>query len=87
MNVRSSTPFVNCVCPMVRSTFCSNDYLGIATQRLIGSEMTDTGGSAPLRHGSSGSRLLAGNYPLIEETERTIAAFHEAATGLIFNSG
>ena len=39
------------------------------------------------RHGSAGSRLLAGNYPLIEETEQFIAAFHEAETGLIFNSG
>jgi 8-amino-7-oxononanoate synthase len=40
-----------------------------------------------LRHGSAGSRLLAGNYPLIEETEAFIADFHEAETGLIFNSG
>jgi 8-amino-7-oxononanoate synthase len=40
-----------------------------------------------LPHGSAGSRLLAGNYPLIEETEAFIAAFHEAETGLIFNSG
>jgi len=39
------------------------------------------------RHGSTGSRLLAGNYPLIEETERSIAAFHAAEAGLIFNSG
>ncbi|HET9279047.1 MAG TPA: aminotransferase class I/II-fold pyridoxal phosphate-dependent enzyme, partial [Flavitalea sp.] len=39
------------------------------------------------RHGSTGSRLLAGNYPLIEETERQIASFHEAEAGLIFNSG
>jgi 8-amino-7-oxononanoate synthase len=39
------------------------------------------------RHGSTGSRLLAGNYPLIEETEKLIASFHEAEAGLIFNSG
>jgi 8-amino-7-oxononanoate synthase len=41
----------------------------------------------PPRHGSGGSRLLSGNYSLIEETERYIAAFHEAGAGLIFNSG
>ncbi len=67
---------------------CSNDYLGIATNGLIEAAW----GSSPARllndrHGSAGSRLLAGNYPLIEETERFIAAFHEAETGLIFNSG
>jgi 8-amino-7-oxononanoate synthase len=43
--------------------------------------------SLPLRHGSSGSRLLAGNYPLIEETERALASFHQTAAGLVFNSG
>src|SRR5450432_973212 len=45
------------------------------------------GRSNHFRHGSMGSRLLAGNYPLIEETESFIAAWHEAESGLIFNSG
>jgi 8-amino-7-oxononanoate synthase len=45
--------------------------------------MTTTG----LKHGSGGSRLLSGNYSLIEETEQFIADFHEAEAGLIFNSG
>lgn len=58
--------------------FCSNDYLGIAAILKI----KDT-----LKHGSTGSRLLAGNYALIEETEQFIASFHEAEAGLIFNSG
>jgi 8-amino-7-oxononanoate synthase len=40
-----------------------------------------------LRHGSTGSRLLAGNYALIEDTERSLAAFHKSPAGLIFNSG
>ena len=40
-----------------------------------------------LPHGSGGFSLLAGNYLLIEETEKTIAAFHQAETGLLFNSG
>src|SRR5690606_14722116 len=38
-------------------------------------------------HGSTGSRLLAGNYPLMEEAENRIAAFHESEAALIFNSG
>ncbi len=61
--------------------FCSNDYLGIATNGLLHHSSDD------LRSGSTGSRLLAGNYILIEETERFIANFHKAPAGLIFNSG
>ncbi len=87
--------------------FCSNDYLGIATNGLIEATGADRHGggdqetpgkasalpgseravSRILRHGSGGSRLLAGNYPLIEETERILAVFHQAETALIFNSG
>ncbi|MEP6615754.1 MAG: 8-amino-7-oxononanoate synthase [Ginsengibacter sp.] len=61
--------------------FFSNDYLGVVRENLLD---FDTAG---LRHGSTGSRLLAGNYELIENTEQFIADFHEAETGLIFNSG
>jgi 8-amino-7-oxononanoate synthase len=68
--------------------FCSNDYLGIVRNNLI-NNLTEkwkpkTGN---LHHGSTGSRLLAGNYELIEETEKLIAKFHDAEKGLIFNSG
>ncbi|MFM9907768.1 MAG: aminotransferase class I/II-fold pyridoxal phosphate-dependent enzyme [Chitinophagaceae bacterium] len=62
--------------------FCSNDYLGIACNPSLTSVMPIT-----LKHGSTGSRLLAGNYSLIEETEQFIASFHQAEAGLIFNSG
>jgi 8-amino-7-oxononanoate synthase len=65
--------------PIGMTDFCSNDYLGIATHDLLK--------IGPLRHGSTGSRLLAGNYSLIAETERLLAAFHAAEAGLIFNSG
>lgn len=62
--------------------FCSNDYLGIVTNGLLEKE------AAPgLRHGSTGSRLLSGNYALIEETESFIAGFHDCEAALIFNSG
>jgi len=80
--------------PDGKTDFCSNDYLGIATNVLTQTPLpsgfpvpTSPGSDRPLRHGSGGSRLLAGNYLLIEETERQLAAFHEAAAGLIFNSG
>jgi 8-amino-7-oxononanoate synthase len=63
--------------------FCSNDYLGLAG---ILKFREDTLPAAPI-HGSTGSRLLAGNYTLIEEVEQLIAAFHCSPTGLLFNSG
>jgi 8-amino-7-oxononanoate synthase len=61
--------------------FCSNDYLGIVKNNLL------SGQGSPFRQGSTGSRLLTGNYALIEKAERNIADFHEADAGLIFNSG
>lgn len=68
--------------PEGKVDFCSNDYLGVATNRVLENEMIH--GDA---HGSGGSRLLAGNYHLIEETETAIAKFHSAPAGLIYNSG
>src|SRR6185437_1522563 len=62
--------------------FCSNDYLGIVKNKII-----EKKASHLLSHGSTGSRLLSGNYQLIEETEKLVAGFHEAESGLIFNSG
>jgi 8-amino-7-oxononanoate synthase len=62
--------------------FCSNDYLGIVNNNLLNGKI-----SHDLKTGSTGSRLLAGNYALIEETETQIAAFHKAEAALIFNSG
>jgi 8-amino-7-oxononanoate synthase len=62
--------------------FCSNDYLGIVKNKLVEDEV-----SSQLSHGSTGSRLLSGNYSLMEKTEKFIADFHNAEAGLIFNSG
>ncbi len=70
--------------------FCSNDYLGIATNRLIEKQLFISEGQVchpSFKTGSTGSRLLAGNYPMIEETELQIARFHKAPAGLLFNSG
>ncbi len=71
--------------PEGKTDFCSNDYLGIATNGLL--EEGSDAAEGSLAHGSTGSRLLAGNYSLIEETERTLATFHQAEAGLLFNSG
>ena len=62
--------------------FCSNDYLGIVKNKLIEKSI-----AATVSHGSTGSRLLSGNYKLIEEVEKKLADFHDAEAGLVFNSG
>ena len=63
--------------------FCSNDYLGIVKNGLLEKKLANSN----YRHGSTGSRLLSGNYSLIEETESMLADFHQSEAALIFNSG
>lgn len=67
--------------PAGKVDFCSNDYLGIVINGLLHTEQLHH------RSGSTGSRLLSGNYPLIEETEQLLVTFHQAEAALIFNSG
>src|SRR5215475_13778433 len=64
--------------------FSSNDYLGIVKNDLLSQLKTQT---TKLKTGSTGSRLLSGNYQLIEEVEKEIAGFHQSPAALIFNSG
>jgi len=66
-----------------QADYFSNDYLGIVKNGLIEKHL----GHHHYAHGSTGSRLLAGNYAKIEETEHEIAGFHKAPAALIFNSG
>lgn len=68
--------------PAGKIDFCSNDYLGIVHNNLLHDKI-----NTDLKTGSTGSRLLAGNYALIEETEKQIALFHKAEAAIIFNSG
>src|ERR1044072_3397655 len=71
--------------PNGKTDFCSNDYLGIVYNGWIEKKLAET--TTVYKHGSTGSRLLAGNYSLVEETEKMLAAFHAAEARLIFNSG
>ena len=68
--------------PSAKIDLCSNDYLGVVHNGLLERSLTGTPA-----HGSGGSRLLAGNYTLIEEVERQLAVFHNASAALIYNSG
>ena len=62
--------------------FCSNDYLGLASEKSIHqaeSELT--------QFGATGSRLISGNHQITEDVEHFLAEHYKAATALIFNSG
>lgn len=68
--------------------FSSNDYLGFARS----AELRQAIDEALKKHhqvanGATGSRLLSGNSLFAEELEEEIAGYHQAANGLIFNSG
>ncbi|MBI35043.1 MAG: 8-amino-7-oxononanoate synthase [Flavobacteriales bacterium] len=59
--------------------FSSNDYLGL-------SKGGDEFNGIQVK-GSGGSRLLAGNYPEIEQFEKFLSEFHKCESALMFNSG
>lgn len=61
--------------------FCSNDYLGLASEKEI--HVLDS----VEQFGSTGSRLISGNYKQTIELENYLADFYKAESGLLFNSG
>ena len=68
--------------------FCSNDYLGFASSpELAQAIQHEIETSNSIANGSGGSRLLAGNTAYAETLEKKTAAFHNAESGLIYNSG
>lgn len=73
--------------PQAKIDFCSNDYLGLAHNEAFQLAIAGEIRGKKLPHGSTGSRLLSGNYPYIEETEKKIASFHDGEAALLFNSG
>jgi 8-amino-7-oxononanoate synthase len=68
--------------------FASNDYLGFAKSAAIFNQthqfLIDNDCQ---ENGATGSRLLSGNHPLYQSTEKHIAKFHQAESALVFNSG
>lgn len=74
--------------PVFPADFSSNDYLGFARSEELRTRTENTLRQVPVyKNGATGSRLLTGNHPFTEQTEQYIANFHQAAAGLIFNSG
>lgn len=68
--------------------FCSNDYLGFArSPELRESVKAAWQASHEVRLGATGSRLLTGHCHIMDELEQSLASFHQAESGLLFNSG
>lgn len=67
--------------------FASNDYLGFAVSKAIAEAVqTELSGLSNI-NGSTGSRLLSGNFEQHEKLEESLALFFKAQSALIFNSG
>ncbi|CAO2654705.1 Nn.00g114380.m01.CDS01 [Neocucurbitaria sp. VM-36] len=73
--------------PAGQIDFSSNDFLSLSTSPQLKSEYLAELRRTDLPLGSGGSRLLDGNSLYAEDLERTIAEFHGAEAGLLFNSG
>ena len=71
--------------------FFSNDYLGLAKNQSLADQIeADFNRLKPNLYainGSTGSRLISGHSPLLEQFEKKCAAFHQAEAALLFNSG
>ncbi|OJJ81820.1 aminotransferase class I/II-fold pyridoxal phosphate-dependent enzyme [Aspergillus glaucus CBS 516.65] len=69
--------------------FSSNDFLSLSTSPLFRERFLSLLNQAPPNYpfASGGSRLLDGNSSFTEGLEHFIANFHNAPTGLLFNSG
>jgi len=67
--------------------FCSNDYLGLAKNDELKKNIIAKYSQLPLNSGSTGSRLLTGNYIEIEQLEEKIAKYHNYEKALLFSSG
>lgn len=81
-NLRTLTHRTDCV------DFASNDYLGLARNSSLQEEIMQAWNEYPTRRlGATGSRLLTGHHPIIDDLEASISSFHNAETGLLFNSG
>lgn len=71
-----------------RIDFSSNDYIGFAKSEAIFNQTHQfLINNNFIENGATGSRLISGNHPLYEVTEKYLAHFHQSETALIFNSG
>ncbi|KAL3477235.1 pyridoxal phosphate-dependent transferase [Aspergillus californicus] len=77
------------ILPSSSVDFSSNDFLSLSTLPAFRERFLNHLQQAPPLHpfASGGSRLLDGNSVYAEDLEAFIATFHNAPSGLLFNSG
>jgi 8-amino-7-oxononanoate synthase len=74
--------------PPTSTDFSSNDFLSLRqSPALRKAFLCELQNYPDFPLGSGGSRLLDGNSSYAESLERSIASFHSAPSGLLFNSG
>src|SRR3954468_11893492 len=66
--------------------FCSNDYLGLATDSRL-AQAVQAALASGMPAGSTGSRLLSGHLPVWDELEEEFAEFVGSEAALFVNSG
>jgi 8-amino-7-oxononanoate synthase len=66
--------------------FCSNDYLGLSRSEVLFDRIHNRVAHIK-RNGATGSRLISGNSPYIEELEEKLAAIFKSKSALLVNSG
>lgn len=66
---------------------CSNDYLGLASDRSLQTEFLRTLGPGTNWLAATGSRLLSGNHPGYLQLEDHLAQAYGREAALVFNSG
>ncbi|MFH1771514.1 MAG: 8-amino-7-oxononanoate synthase [Candidatus Omnitrophota bacterium] len=66
-------------------SFCSNNYLGLASSDLLVKAAIKAAKEYGV--GSSGSRLLSGNLAIFEKLERKVAEFKKSDDAMVFTAG
>lgn len=67
--------------------FVSNDYLSLAQNQQLATQIAQQFAHSAYPNGGTGSRLLSGNHPVFEEVEQELAELFVAESALLFNSG
>lgn len=73
-----------------RVDFCSNDYLGLASDSVLAEKIATDFAALPSafrKNGSTGSRLISGHSSLLDQFEKACAEFHGSEASLLFSSG
>jgi 8-amino-7-oxononanoate synthase len=70
-----------------KADFISNNYLGLANNALRILNEKESGELSNLPFGSTGSRLVSGNHPILTELEEECAQFFKAESCMFFQNG